>query len=122
MAASDLVKTFCEEIRILKIAQEAEIQDHTYRQEQLLFKHRVRPENAPAPEIIAANSEQQEEHEHAAGLKIKEKAYGQQVGGSQLVYLVNKRIKEQDNRKESPEEQVCKQQWFILRIADYVIY
>ena len=67
-----------------------------------------------SPEVIAADGKKQQQHEHTAGLKIKEQADKKQVNSAELVVPVNKRIKKEHQQKKGPEEQMREEQWLVL--------
>ena len=75
MSVNKLIVTLGKKIGILKIAKQNQIQQYTHSKEALSFSFVRRCENFSAPEIVAADSEQQQQNKHPTCFKVKEKAH-----------------------------------------------
>lgn len=67
-----------------------------------------------SPKIIAANRKKQQNNKNSAGFKVKKQAHAEQINSTQLIRLIDKRIKKQHECKKGPEKQLRKKQRLIL--------
>ena len=92
-AATEAVVTLVKKIRVLKITQQTEVGDDADAQEPLFFAWVLGIVNFFCQKIIVANGEQQQQHKHPTGFKIKKQTHGQQVQTASFRHLVHQGVK-----------------------------
>jgi hypothetical protein len=119
--AEELIGAFGKKIGILEITQQQKVNANAAGNKYFFCPVFLSFINKLAPGKITANGKQQQDEEYAACFVVKEKANGQQVNGSRLAEFVEEGIEHQHHSQEEPEEQLRKQQRFILLVGHNVL-